>query len=82
MPSFSFKASGARIAAICSSDKVYGEMAADAARALKEAGAEHIYLAGRPEEDLSAAGVGSFVYAGCDILAILQDAHKLLGVSS
>lgn len=78
----SFKASGAKIVAICSSDAIYGEMAAGAAQALKKAGAERIYLAGRPHDDLSAAGVGSFVYAGCDILTVLQDAHKLLGVSS
>ena len=30
---------------------------------------------------LSAAGVGTFVYAGCDILALLTDTHHHLGVA-
>ena len=45
-----FKASGAKLACLCSSDKVYAAEAADAAKALKAAGASHIYLAGRPGE--------------------------------
>ena len=44
-----FKASGARLACLCSSDEVYAREAADAAKALRPAGATHIYLAGRPE---------------------------------
>ena len=44
-----FKASGAKLACLCSSDKVYAEQAPDAARALAAAGA-HVYLAGRPGE--------------------------------
>ena len=43
-----FKASGAALACLCSSDKVYEKEAAAAAQALKTAGARHIYLAGRP----------------------------------
>lgn len=75
-----FGESGADIAILCSSDEVYQSRAADAAKALSAAGAKHIYLAGRPDDDLAAAGVGTFVYAGCDILGLLQDAHELLGV--
>src|SRR5262244_1622534 len=45
-----FKASGAKLACLCSSNEVYGREAADAAAALKNAGASHIYLAGRPGE--------------------------------
>ena len=45
-----FKASGAKLACLCSSDKVYAAEAADAAQALTAAGATHIYLAGRPGE--------------------------------
>ena len=45
-----FKASGAALACLCSSDKVYAEQAAAAAQALQAAGARHIYLAGRPGE--------------------------------
>src|SRR6202030_546336 len=48
--SAAFKASGARLACICSSDKVYAERATDTAKALQAAGAKHIYLAGRAGE--------------------------------
>ena len=74
-----FKASGARLACLASSDKVYGERAEEAARALQAAGARHIYLAGRAGEQeaaLRAAGVSEFVFAGCDALAALQQAHQ------
>jgi methylmalonyl-CoA mutase len=78
-----FKASGARLACLCSSDKVYAAEAAEAARALTAAGAAHIYLAGRPgelEAALKAAGVQDFIYAGCDVLATLTAAHGILGI--
>ena len=44
-----FKASGAKLACLCSSDKVYEAQAADAAKALTAAGAT-VHLAGRPGE--------------------------------
>jgi methylmalonyl-CoA mutase len=74
-----FKASGSKIACLCSSDAVYAERAIAAAAALKQAGAAHIYLAGRPgeaEAALRAAGVGSFVYMGCDLVALLDETLK------
>lgn len=73
-----FKASGAELACLCSSDGVYAGQAEAAAQALQTAGGRHIYLAGRPAEAeaaLRAAGVTSFVYAGIDALATLQDAY-------
>ncbi len=76
-----FKSSGARIACLCSSDAVYEGEAADAARTLADAGAIHIYLAGRPgelAESLKEAGVGTFIFAGCDALATLRAAHDSL----
>ena len=78
-----FKASGAKLVCLCSSDKVYAAEAADAAEALKSAGAAHIYSAGRPgglEEALKRAGVQDFVYAGCDVVATLRAAHDSLGL--
>ena len=75
-----FKASGAALACLCSSDKVYAGHAAAAARALQAAGARHIYLAGRPGEQeaaLRAAGVNDFVMAGGDALTVLQEAYRL-----
>ena len=76
-----FKASGAPLACLCSSDKVYAGQAAAAAKALQAAGARHIYLAGRAsaqEATLRAAGVNDFIFAGGDALATLQEAYRLM----
>src|SRR5579883_2785872 len=78
-----FKASGAKLACLCSSDAVYEAQSVQAARAL--AGATHVYLAGRPralEAALNAAGVGTFIFVGCDALATLTAAHAMLRMSS
>jgi methylmalonyl-CoA mutase len=77
--SAAFKASGSRLACICSSDKVYAERAEDAAKALQAAGAKHIYLAGRAgeqEQALRAAGVNEFIFAGGNALTALQQAYQ------
>jgi len=74
-----FKASGAQLSCLCSSDKVYAGQARAAAQALQAAGARHIYLAGRPgerETALRAAGVGDFIFAGGDALAALQEVYR------
>jgi methylmalonyl-CoA mutase len=74
-----FKASGADIACLCSSDKVYAGQAEAAVKALQAAGARHIYLAGRPGEQeaaLRGAGVSDFIFAGGDALAMLQQAWQ------
>src|SRR5712672_2789953 len=75
-----FKASGAALTCLCSSDKVYAEQAAAAAKALQAAGAKHIYLAGRAsaqEAALRAAGINDFIFAGSDALTVLQEAYRL-----
>ncbi len=74
-----FNASGAALACLCSSDKVYAEHATATAAALQSAGAKHIYLAGRPGEQEAAwrgAGVGDFIFAGGDALAMLREAWR------
>ena len=79
-----FKAAGAVLACLCSSDKVYEKEALVAAAALKAAGARHIYLAGRPgdrEAALREAGVQSFIYDGCDALSTLHAAYAILGAA-
>jgi methylmalonyl-CoA mutase len=77
-----FKQSGAKLACICSSDAVYDEKALATARALADAGAKAIYLAGRPREEeaeLRQAGVTDFIYRGCDAPRVLQDAqHRIV----
>jgi methylmalonyl-CoA mutase len=77
-----FKKSGARLACLCSSDKVYESQAAEAAKALSDAGAI-VHFAGRPgknEATWRQVGVKTFVFMGCDALATLQAAHVILGV--
>jgi methylmalonyl-CoA mutase len=72
-----FAASGAQIACICSSDAVYAERAEATARALHDAGARRVYLAGRHE----APGVDEHLYTGCDALATLTRALEVLEIS-
>jgi methylmalonyl-CoA mutase len=78
-----FKASGAAIACLCSSDAIYAQEGKEAAKALKAAGAQRVLMAGRPGEaaaTLREAGVDGFLFNGQDALASLQDLHKALGV--
>jgi methylmalonyl-CoA mutase len=73
-----FKASGARLAVLCSADSVYAEQGVEAAKALVAAGA-HLFVAGRPGEQEAQwreAGARDFVFVGSDILAQLRDALK------
>src|SRR5512143_1344875 len=73
-----FTDSGAALACLCSSDKVYAREAVEAAKALAAAGAKHIYLAGKPGADRAAledAGIRTFLHQGCDTLAILNAAY-------
>jgi len=79
-----FKSSGAKIACLCSSDDVYASIGADTAHALTKAGAEYVYLAGRPgdlRKTLKEAGVEEFIHKGCDIVAALKKAQDVLGVA-
>jgi methylmalonyl-CoA mutase len=79
-----FTASGALAACICSSDALYAEYAAEAAAALKAAGARYVVLAGRPGDRRDAyqdAGVDAFIYVGCDVLAILTTVLAEIGAS-
>jgi methylmalonyl-CoA mutase len=74
-----FKASGAPLACLCSSDDGYAREAVAAAKALAPA-TKHLYLAGRPAEQdvLKGAGVGTFISAGSDMVAPLQAAYQIL----
>jgi methylmalonyl-CoA mutase len=76
-----FKASGAKLACLCSSDKIYEAQAADAAKALSAAGAI-VQFAGRGEHEAAwrQAGVKTFVFMGCDALSTLRETHGILGL--
>ena len=75
-----FKSAGAELVCLCACDEVYGREAVTAANALAEAGAPHPYYAGRPareaEAKLAAAGIETFIHAGCNAIAVLQAAHE------
>jgi methylmalonyl-CoA mutase len=72
-----FKASGCRIAVLCSTDKNYEADAAGAAEALKKAGAQRVWLAGKHE----CAGIDANIFAGADVVHLLKLAHAELGVA-
>ncbi|HMA74423.1 MAG TPA: methylmalonyl-CoA mutase subunit beta [Xanthobacteraceae bacterium] len=75
-----FRASGAKLACLCASDASYANDAVETAKALSGAGATHLYLAGRPgelEAALKEAGVGTFIYMGCNVVAMLIAAHDI-----
>ncbi|NEB28754.1 methylmalonyl-CoA mutase [Streptomyces sp. SID14446] len=73
-----FEDSGATEACLCSSDALYEEQAASTAEALAAAGARHVFLAGRPGQY---PGVDSYVFAGCDAVAVLSATLDRMGVS-
>ena len=80
-----FRASGAKLACLCSSDAIYESEAVEAATALAAAGARHIYLAGRTqphEAKFRASGVEEFIHVGCNTVAILEAAHRVLGTDN
>jgi methylmalonyl-CoA mutase len=73
-------ASGAALACLCGSDDAYAQDGLAVASALKAASARHIYLAGRPGEREAAyrgAGIDTFIFSGCDALAVLTAASGL-----
>ncbi|MEU0566073.1 methylmalonyl-CoA mutase subunit beta [Nonomuraea sp. NPDC005983] len=72
-----FAASGARVACLCSSDRMYAEHATAVAAALKRAGARKLWLAGKGEYE----GVDGCLYAGCDALGVLRATFEDLEVT-
>ncbi len=76
-----FRASGAALACICSADSVYAEWGARAATEISQAGAARVFLAGRPDDGLRAAGVDEFAHVGVDALALLGRALDAAGVA-
>ncbi|MGW2205016.1 methylmalonyl-CoA mutase family protein [Streptomyces sp. NPDC001774] len=73
-----FEESGATEACLCSSDALYEEQAAARAGELGALGARHVFLAGRPA---AYDGVDSYVFAGCDAVAVLSATLDRMGVS-
>ena len=79
-----FKESGADVACICSSDARYEEVATPLAKALRDAGARQVILAGRNDEkkdEWTSAGVNTFIYMGCDALGTVRTTLEGFGVN-
>ncbi|MFG2820267.1 methylmalonyl-CoA mutase small subunit [Kitasatospora sp. NPDC048365] len=74
-----FAASGATVACLCSSDKVYAEQGEAVAAALAAAGAAKVLLAGRP--GTVQTGVDEHVFVGCDVVAVLTSLLDQIGVA-
>ncbi|OWV09518.1 methylmalonyl-CoA mutase [Micromonospora wenchangensis] len=73
-----FAVSGAGVACLCSSDRVYGQSAEVVARALSAAGASRVWLAGKPA---GYGGVDDYLFAGCNAVAVLETTLDDLGVA-
>jgi len=77
-----FVHSGAEIAALCSTDALYADLARPAARALRARGARAIVLAGAPGDAEAAyrdAGVTDFVFVGVNVAACLRSLLERAG---
>jgi methylmalonyl-CoA mutase len=78
-----FKASGAKIAILCSADPIYEQKVAEVAPALKAAGCTFLFLAGNPgdkREAYMSAGVDDFIFMGSNVLNTTSAALARLGV--
>ena len=78
-----FKESGTPVACLCSSRKVYSEKGLEVAKALKDAGAKTVLLAGNIKElgDVDASGViDGTIALGVDVVAGLNDILQTLEV--
>jgi methylmalonyl-CoA mutase len=63
------------VACLCGTDERYASEAVARARTLKAVGCARVVLAGRPgalEAELRAAGVDAFIFAGCDVVGVLE----------
>ena len=72
----SFTASGASVACLCSSDRLYAEQGEAVLVALRAAGARRVLVAGKAE---SVPGVDGAVFTGCDAVAVLTSTLDLIG---
>lgn len=76
-----FSATSTRTACVCSSDAIYADIGAKTVKALIEAGAERVLVAGRPgdlETELRKAGVDQFIFAGQNAIEFLTDLQHAL----
>jgi methylmalonyl-CoA mutase len=78
-----FARSGAPVAVICSTDKIYETLVGQLAPRLKATGARSVILAGNPganDSAFRAAGVNRFIFIRCNVLGTLRDLLREEGV--
>jgi len=73
-----FRASGAKVAVLCSTDKIYATDGEAAAAALAAAGATRVWLAGKKG---TLPNVDHHVFSGCDAVEVLTTTLDDLGVA-
>ena len=74
----------APVVCLVGADADYADAVADAVAAARTAGAQRIWLAGKPgdrEESDRSAGVDGYLHVGCDAIAVLETTLTDLGVS-
>jgi methylmalonyl-CoA mutase len=76
-----FKASGSALAIICGSDEAYGDHAAELASALKAAGANAVWLAGRRDSAPADAAIDHAIHMRSDALEDARLAARAMGVT-
>jgi methylmalonyl-CoA mutase len=74
------KAHATTVACLCGTDDAYGESAAGVADALRRAGATHVLLAGQPKAAPDAK-IDTFLFRGCDAVAVQEQTLTELGVA-
>ena len=75
-----FRSGGTQVAVICSDAAGLKEHGPAVALALADAGADEIFVVGRPDEAGATAGVKEYLYEGCDVLTVLRGLMKRMGV--
>ena len=74
------EAAGTTVACLCGTDTAYGESAAPVTEALRAAGATHVMLAG-PAKAAADAAIDTFLFRGCDAVAVQEQTLDQLGVA-
>nr|WP_108871276.1 methylmalonyl-CoA mutase small subunit [Tessaracoccus timonensis] len=79
-----FTESGAKLAVLCSNAAMYAEHGMAVAKALKEAGAQRVLLAGQLKElgaENPESVIDGNVFDGMDVVELLESAFDLMGVA-
>jgi len=73
-----FEAAACRVVCLCAPDERYAREAAALSTALRERAADAVLAVGWPDPALEAAGIDRFLFAGCNLMAVLEDTLSLI----